>query len=122
MDVHTSRTSRGETRSDNKRSKHDWSLNRRETCFFQSFILYTGLKIRCHSQVSRISLQDEGGHIARVNKLYTFNIGLDLLCNTKAAAHKIGVNLLRKGRHYFSARKTTPAPPARVNREIKCDC
>ncbi len=35
----------------------------------------------------------------RVNKLYTFHMGFDLLHNIEAAAHKIGVNLIRKGRY-----------------------
>lgn len=32
----------------------------------------------------------------RVNKLHAFRIGLDVVCNMKAAAHQIGVNLIKK--------------------------
>lgn len=59
------------------------------------------MKIKCESQAARISLQDYEGHRLRVNKLYTFNTGLDLSYNMEAAAHKIGVNLIRKERNYW---------------------
>lgn len=34
--------------------------------------------MKCESQAARISRRDYAGHTLRVNKLYTFNAGLDL--------------------------------------------
>lgn len=46
--------------------------------FSRQFTLYTSLKMKCESRAARISRRDYRGHTLRVNKLYTFNAGLEL--------------------------------------------
>ena len=67
-----------------------------------------GLKMKCKRRAARISLQLRRAYSESKKAL---NISLDLLCSMEAVAYKIGVNLIRAGRHRCGKGKITAATP-----------
>lgn len=58
--------------------------------------------------------------VVTVNKLCTVKMGFDLSYNMEAAAHKIGVNLIRKRGHDWFSKEMTPVTPVGGRSGSKC--